>query len=84
MDGTPGQPDDEGIRPLLLHFLRNPGRVYTRLQLLDTVWVLRLRRLRAQRQLPHQPAAARKIERDPAHPSFILTLRGVGYRLVAA
>src|SRR5205085_1268716 len=23
---------------LLLHFLRNPGRVYTRLQLLDAVW----------------------------------------------
>ncbi|HYC44331.1 MAG TPA: response regulator transcription factor [Burkholderiales bacterium] len=65
---------------LLLHFLRNPGRVYTRLQLLDAVWGYgydgyehnvncHMNRLRA------------KIERDPAHPSFILTVRGVGYRL---
>src|SRR5688572_3151797 len=65
---------------LLLHFLRNPGRVYTRLQLLDSVWGhgyegyehnvnCHITRLRA------------KIERDPPHPSFILTVRGVGYRL---
>ena len=65
---------------LLLHFLRNPGRVYTRLQLLDSVWGYgyegyehnvncHINRLRS------------KIERDPAHPSLILTVRGVGYRL---
>src|SRR6185295_19163031 len=65
---------------LLLHFLRNPGRVYTRLQLLDTVWGhgydgyehnvnCHINRLRA------------KIESDPANPRFVLTVRGVGYRL---
>jgi DNA-binding response OmpR family regulator len=65
---------------LLLHFLRNPGRVYTRLQLLDAVWGYgyegyehnvncHINRLRA------------KIEEDPADPAFILTVRGVGYRL---
>lgn len=65
---------------LLLHFLRNPGRVYTRLQLLDAVWGhgyegyehnvnCHINRLRA------------KIEENPAHPRFILTVRGVGYRL---
>ena len=65
---------------LLLHFLRNPGRVYTRLQLLDTVWGYgydgyehnvncHINRLRA------------KIEKDQARPQIILTVRGVGYRL---
>lgn len=65
---------------LLLHFLRNPGRVYTRLQLLDAVWGdgydgyehnvnCHINRLRA------------KIEKDHAQPQFIVTVRGVGYRL---
>jgi DNA-binding response OmpR family regulator len=64
---------------LLLHFARNPGRVYSRLQLLDTVWGYgydgyehnvncHINRLRA------------KIERDQARPQFILTVRGVGYK----
>ena len=65
---------------LLLHFVRNPGRVYTRLQLLDTVWGYgydgyehnvncHINRLRA------------KIERDQARPQIVLTVRGVGYKL---
>jgi DNA-binding response OmpR family regulator len=65
---------------LLLHFLRNPARVYTRLQLLDSVWGYgyegyehnvncHINRLRA------------KIERDQARPQIILTVRGVGYKL---
>jgi DNA-binding response OmpR family regulator len=65
---------------LLLHFVRNPGRVYTRLQLLDAVWGYgydgyehnvncHINRLRA------------KIERDQARPQIILTVRGVGYKL---
>jgi len=64
---------------LLLHFARNPGRVYTRSQLLDTVWGYghdgyehtvnsHINRLRA------------KIESDPAHPVYILTVWGVGYK----
>ena len=65
---------------LLLHFLRNPGRVYTRVQLLDAVWGYgydgyehnvncHINRLRA------------KIEKDQARPHYIVTVRGVGYRL---
>ncbi|HZN22810.1 MAG TPA: response regulator transcription factor [Burkholderiales bacterium] len=65
---------------LLLHFMRNPGRVYTRVQLLDAVWGYgydgyehnvncHINRLRA------------KIEKDQAHPQYIVTVRGVGYRL---
>jgi DNA-binding response OmpR family regulator len=64
---------------LLLHFARHPGRVYTRSQLLDTVWGYghegyehtvnsHINRLRA------------KIERNPADPDFILTVWGVGYK----
>jgi DNA-binding response OmpR family regulator len=66
---------------LLLHFARNPGRVYTRSQLLDKVWGYghegyehtvnsHINRLRA------------KIEKDPAHPVYILTVWGVGYKFV--
>ena len=64
---------------LLLHFARNPGRVYSRMQLLDMVWGYghdgyehnvncHINRLRA------------KIEKDHARPRFILTVRGVGYK----
>ena len=64
---------------LLLHFARNRGRVYSRLQLLDAVWGYghdgyehnvncHINRLRA------------KIERNPAQPRYILTVRGVGYK----
>ena len=64
---------------LLLHFSRNPGKVYTRSQLLDIVWGYghagyehtvnsHINRLRA------------KIEKDPAHPTYILTVWGVGYK----
>jgi DNA-binding response OmpR family regulator len=64
---------------LLLHFARHPGRVFTREQLLDTVWAgahggyahtvnSHINRLRA------------KIERDAAAPYWIQTVWGVGYR----
>lgn len=65
---------------LLLHFARNPGRVYSRAQLLDTVWGYghdgyehtvnsHINRLR------------KKIERDPANAKYIVTVWGVGYKL---
>jgi DNA-binding response OmpR family regulator len=64
---------------LLLHFARNPGRVFTRSQLLDKVWGYghegyehtvnsHINRLRS------------KIEKNPARPSYILTVWGVGYK----
>jgi len=65
---------------LLLHFARHPGCVFSRAQLLDSVWGYghdgyehtvnsHINRLRA------------KIEPDPAHPAFIRTVWGVGYKL---
>lgn len=66
---------------LLLHFARNPGKVYTRSQLLDIVWGYgyegyehtvnsHINRLRS------------KIEEDPAHPVYVLTIWGVGYKFI--
>ncbi|NCA19418.1 MAG: DNA-binding response regulator, partial [Actinobacteria bacterium] len=64
----------------LLEFLmRNSGRVLTRNQLIDRVWGsdyvgdtktldVHIKRLRS------------KIEKDPANPEFILTVRGLGYK----
>lgn len=64
---------------LLHHFASNPGRVYNRTQLLDSVWGYghdsyehtvnsHINRLRA------------KIEPDPSSPTHIITVWGVGYR----
>jgi two-component system response regulator RegX3 len=67
---------------LLELLLRNAGRVLTRSQLIDRVWGsdyvgdtktldVHVKRLRA------------KIEPDPANPSYLLTVRGLGYKLEA-
>lgn len=64
---------------LLMHFARNPGRVYSRAQLLDAVWGYdhegyehavncHINRLRA------------KIEEDSSEPKLLLTVWGVGYK----
>ena len=64
---------------LLEFFLRHPGRVYTRTQLLDQVWGqdriveprtvdVHIRRLRE------------KVEDNPRRPGLILTVRGMGYK----
>lgn len=67
----------------LLEFLmRNSGRVLTRMQLIDRVWGsdyvgdtktldVHIKRLRA------------KIEKDPAVPVLIQTVRGLGYKMEA-
>lgn len=63
---------------LLLFLAERKGRVFSRNQLLDAIWRdeafveprtvdVHVRRLRAQ------------IERDPAHPKYIKTMRGIGY-----
>ena len=65
---------------LLEMFLRNPGRVLTRSQLIDRVWGsdyvgdtktldVHVKRLRA------------KLEPDPGEPKYLVTVRGLGYKL---
>ena len=67
---------------LLLHFIRHPGQVFSRAQLLDSVWGYghegyehtvnsHINRLRA------------KIEQNPSQPEYIVTVWGVGYKLDA-
>lgn len=64
---------------LLLHFVRHPGQVFSRDQLMDSVWrysfytdtstvTVHVRRLRA------------KIEADASNPRWLQTVWGVGYR----
>jgi DNA-binding response OmpR family regulator len=64
---------------LLLHFVRHPGQVFSREQLMERIWgyepafetgtvTVHVRRLR------------QKIEDDPAAPRRIATVWGVGYR----
>jgi two-component system response regulator RegX3 len=64
---------------LLEYLIRNAGRVLTRTQLIDRVWGsdyfgdtktldVHIKRLRA------------KIEKDPANPIYIQTIRGLGYK----
>lgn len=67
---------------LMLLFIRHPGRVFSRGDLLEQVWGrsyegyehtvnTHINRLRA------------KIEADPAHPAVLQTVWGTGYKLVA-
>jgi DNA-binding response OmpR family regulator len=78
MDGKPVDLTAKEFQ-LLLCLARNPGRVYTRAQLLDQVWGYHhsgyehtvnshINRLRA------------KIEEDPDQPEYIQTIWGVGYK----
>ncbi|MEI2807216.1 MAG: response regulator transcription factor [Albidovulum sp.] len=59
---------------LLAHFVRHPGRVFTRMELLDRGLGDHLRRLRAHGQHAHQPAARQDRTRSAQPPSG-------GYRL---
>ncbi len=76
-----GQPVELTAREfaLLLTLAKHPGRVFTRDQLLERVWgdayyddhVVDV----------HVGNLRKKLETDPAHPHYIETVRGVGYRL---
>jgi DNA-binding response OmpR family regulator len=64
---------------LLLHFARNPGRAFTRMQLLDAVWGTTFEGYEHNVNT-HINRLRSKIETDPANPRYVLTVRGVGYR----
>jgi len=66
---------------LLYHLATNPGRVQTYEQLLAKVWGPEYRDEDNYVRL-YVTYLRKKIERDPAHPRYILTERGLGYRFV--
>jgi DNA-binding response OmpR family regulator len=64
---------------LLRTLAAQPGRVFSRTQLLDDLWGGA--EFRDPRTIDvHVRHLREKIERDPADPEFIFTVRGVGYR----
>ena len=66
---------------LLLHMARQPGRVFTRAQLLDAVHGVAVESY--ERAIDaHVKNIRRKIEHDPRAPRHLQTVFGVGYRLV--
>ncbi len=64
---------------LLSHFIRHRGHVYTRGQLLDAVWGRESHRYEHTVD-SHINRLRAKIEQDPAHPQFLLTVWGLGYK----
>jgi DNA-binding response OmpR family regulator len=65
----------ELLRTLVAH----PGRVYSRRMLLESLWGAA--DYREPRTIDvHVRHLREKLERDPAEPEYILTVRGVGYR----
>lgn len=66
---------------LLLYFCKHPGIVFSKSQLYEAVWgidgmgedntvMVHIRRIRE------------RIEEDPSNPRYLLTVRGLGYKLV--
>ena len=68
---------------LVVALIRQPGRVFTRSQLLDAVHGVAFESY--ERAIDaHIKNIRRKIEPKPAEPRYILTVHGVGYRLAEA
>lgn len=64
---------------LLLTLMRNPGRAFGRLELLERTQGLAYDGYERTVDV-HIKNLRKKIEDDPTHPSYILTVFGVGYR----
>jgi two-component system response regulator RegX3 len=81
VDGEPARLTPSEFKILAL-LAREPGRVFSRRQIMEHLW-----------QSPyigderasdvHVSSLRRKIERDPARPERILTVRGIGYKLAS-
>jgi DNA-binding response OmpR family regulator len=68
---------------LLVLLAESPGRVFTRAAIMETLW--RTPFFGDERAADtHISNIRRKIERNPANPARILTVRGVGYKFADA
>jgi len=66
---------------LLYHLVSNPGRILSHESLLAKVWGYEYREEEHYVRL-YITYLRQKIEPDPAHPKYILTERGLGYRFM--
>lgn len=66
---------------LLLLFLSNQGIVFTRSRLLDELWDMAGEFVNDNTLTVYIKRLREKIEADPAHPEYIKTIRGLGYKL---
>ena len=66
---------------LLRYFLQHPGEVVHRSRLLEDVWLAQPK-VESRTVDVHVTSLRRKIEKNPAHPRNIRTVRGKGYRFL--
>ena len=66
---------------LLLFFLMNPGRTWSRGQLLERVWGLHGGTGGTRTVDIHVKRLRTKVEADPSEPRYLTTVWGVGYRM---
>ena len=65
---------------LLAFLVRSPRQVFSRGQLLEHVWSSRSDWQDEATVTEHVRRVRHKVEKDPEHPKWIATVRGVGYR----
>lgn len=65
---------------LLLLFARHPGEVLTRERLLDEIWDAAGEYVNDNTLTVYIKRLREKLEKDPARPQLIQTVRGIGYR----
>lgn len=67
---------------LLMLLCQSPNRVFTSKQIFDQVWNSYGLEEDYRTVMVHISNLRKKIEEDPEHPKYILTVRGVGYKFV--
>ena len=67
---------------LLVYLAQHPGQALSRAQIVDAVWGFDADVESERTVNVHVRHLREKLELDPSHPSLILTVPGIGYRLV--
>ena len=68
---------------LLVYLARHPGQALARAQIIDAVWGYTAD-VESERVVDvHVRRLREKVELDPSRPTLILTVPGIGYRLVS-
>lgn len=67
---------------LLLFFCQHPNRVFTKEQIYDHVWKDEYGLFDENTVMVHIHKLRQRIEENPGQPKYLLTVRGLGYKLV--